>query len=550
MARALLDGARLAPAPMSPGISDRLRSLVRRRAAPSAPLHDSTALQPQISAERAALAADAEDIRLLRERVARFAIAASVVLFLFWLVALVFYLRGDPVDRGIAYDLVWIVALPIVAAIARRSKTSPSTLRALDAFSMVLLGAFWALNAYQAPLAMPMEIPLVFMTTILAFTRVVLVPSSFQRTAWIGLLTVAPTIVVIVARGGAFLKGNPPGNDVMFVAFGSVWMLVLVGMTAYASQLIFGLQRQVRIAMRLGQYVLEREIGRGSTGTVFLGRHVLLKRPAAIKVLHRERTAMHAASFEREVKITSSLSHPNTVTVLDFGWSGDGVFYYVMEYLPGLNLEQLVRAHGAQPDWRVVHILRQAAGSLAEAHARGLLHRDVKPANLIVSERGGVPDVVHVVDFGLASKPAGASSASLTGTPGYMAPETITRDAPPDERSDVYSLGAVAYWLCTGTHVFDAVTAADLCMKHVAADVDPPSLRAGRPLHPELERIVLDCLAKHPEKRPASAHALLDRLDALAEELPFDASAARAFWAGWLAEMTGSVPGLPAAMTG
>jgi len=215
-----------------------------------------------------------------------------------------------------------------------------------------------------------------------------------------------------------------------------------------------------------------------------------------------------------------------------------------MEYLDGKDLARLVEDHGPQPGWRVVHLLRQAAGALAEAHAQGLLHGDIKPANLIVSERGGVPDVLHVLDFGLAGR-LGRELAprGLTGTPGYLAPEAIERSGPLDARSDLYALGAVGYWLLAGVAVFEAASAVELCLRHVAGEVEPPSVRGRVVIEPALEALVLACLAKRPEDRPTSARALADALDALAAgPCRFDAVAAGAFWAAQRADVGPAQP--------
>lgn len=475
--------------------------------------------------------ADDEWASILRERMTRFALMASGLLLVFWTLALGFYFAGVNEDRGAFFDVVWIVALPIGPLVSRRLRASAKIMQLVDASTMAILGTFWAANGLRSTLDMPMEVPTIFMVTILLFARAVVVPSSFARSAVVGLLAAAPTMLLVATRGAVFLRGAALGSATMFVVFSNVWLLITVAGTAYASQLIFGLQQKVRSAARLGQYVLERKLGEGSTGTVFLARHVLLKRPAAVKVLRGELSSRVAKkSFEREVTITSALTHPNTVTVLDFGWTLDGVFYYVMDYLPGVDLDRLVREAGPLPDWRVVHFLRQACGSLAEAHGKGLLHRDIKPANLLVSERGGVHDVLHVVDFGLAASELESAGGVIAGSPGYIAPEVIAGDVPVDARSDLYSLGAVGYWLATGTHLFAGVSAADVCMKHVASDVEPPSFRAGRLLDPELEALLLECLAKKASERPRSARVMLERLEAIAARLPFDQGAAARFW--------------------
>src|SRR5262249_18203554 len=211
--------------------------------------------------------------------------------------------------------------------------------------------------------------------------------------------------------------------------------------------------RQVAEARQLGQYHLGRRIGAGGMGEVYLAEHQLLKRPCALKLIRPDSVAdpTALARFEREVRLTATLSHPNTVEVYDYGRTEAGVYYYVMEYLPGLSLAELVERHGPLPPGRAVYLLRQVCRSLGEAHAAGLIHRDIKPSNIFVSRRGGVDDVAKLLDFGLALPPAGYGEPELSGegwilgTPQFMSPEQAQGGADLDGRSDIYSLGAVAY---------------------------------------------------------------------------------------------------------
>jgi hypothetical protein len=276
------------------------------------------------------------------------------------------------------------------------------------------------------------------------------------------------------------------------------------------------LQRATLAAKHLGQYALEEKLGAGGMGTVYKARHAMLRRPTAVKLLEPEKMSDTAiARFEREVQLTSALTHPNTVAVFDYGRTPEGIFYYAMEYLEGMNLEDLVRRYGPLPEARLVYILRQVCGALAEAHAAGLVHRDVKPANIFVTTRGGLHDFVKVLDFGLVKAVAGAETANLTsahavtGTPLYASPEAVSQPELVDARTDVYAVGAVGYYLLTGTPVFTGASVVEICMQHVKAVPEPPSVRRGKPVSRDLEALLLRCLAKSPSDRPGDAGRLL-----------------------------------------
>jgi serine/threonine protein kinase len=274
-------------------------------------------------------------------------------------------------------------------------------------------------------------------------------------------------------------------------------------------------------AQQLGQYVLVEQLGSGGMGTVYKAQHALLRRPTAVKVLNPKTVSDTAIlRFEREVQLTSGLTHPNTVAIYDYGRTPEGVFYYAMEYLEGINLDALIKEHGPLPEARAMYILLQVCASLAEAHAAGLIHRDVKPANVFLTSRGGQYDFVKVLDFGLAKLASDEHESHLTatdtvaGTPLYVSPEAITHPEQIDARADVYGIGAVGYFLLTGSPVFSGSSATDICLKHVRETPQPPSARSGQPVSPALEAIVLRCLAKSPAARPRDAAELSALLQA------------------------------------
>lgn len=257
-------------------------------------------------------------------------------------------------------------------------------------------------------------------------------------------------------------------------------------------------------------------------GVVYKASHALLGRPAAIKLLPPERAgAEDVKRFEREVKVTSRLTHPNTIAIYDFGRTREGSFYYAMEYVDGLDLQTLVERDGPQDPARVAHLLAQLAGALVEAHAAGLVHRDIKPANAMVCERGGALDVLKVLDFGLVKTSASGSDVTesaarhVVGTPLYLSPEAVVAPESVDARSDLYALGAVGYFLLTGEPPFSGRNVVEVCAQHLSSAPVPPSARrAGIPR--ELDQLILDCLAKAPDARPANAAALRASLLGLA----------------------------------
>ncbi|MSR59598.1 MAG: serine/threonine protein kinase [Planctomycetaceae bacterium] len=273
-------------------------------------------------------------------------------------------------------------------------------------------------------------------------------------------------------------------------------------------------------ARQLGQYRLDDKLGEGGMGVVYRASHAMLQRPTAVKFLHPESTNEQSiARFEREVRLTGRLNHPNTISIYDYGRTPEGIFYYAMEYLEGINLEDLVRRFGPQPEGRVIFLLGQVCGSLAEAHRIGLVHRDIKPANIMLTERGGLYDFVKLLDFGLVKtvdskkEQSLTSAGALVGTPLYLAPEGVQNPDLIDARSDLYAVGAVGYYLLTGKTVFEGGSVFDIVQKHALSQPESPSKRLGKPVAADLEALLLRCLAKKPDDRPQSATELLDALD-------------------------------------
>ncbi|MGI9471361.1 MAG: protein kinase domain-containing protein [Rubripirellula sp.] len=317
----------------------------------------------------------------------------------------------------------------------------------------------------------------------------------------------------------------------------------LFGLTAYASKMAMKAEHAAIHAKRMGQYALDEKIGSGAMGEVYRAHHDMLHRPTAVKLLHVEKTNEHAiARFEREVQLTSQLTHPNTIAIYDYGRTEDGVFYYAMEYLEGITLEEMISRFGPMPESRVIYILQQLCGSLSEAHALDLIHRDIKPANIMLTRRGGMWDFVKLLDFGLV-KPQDAGNTStqvgaLTGTPLYLSPEAIQHETL-DARSDLYAVGAVGYFMLTGETVFTGPSLIALCAQHVQAKPKPPSERLGNAIDEDLEQILLNCLSKKPEDRPARAEALNQQLSNCRAAKDWSEVDATRWWETHLKSLTG-----------
>ncbi|MBS2014101.1 MAG: serine/threonine protein kinase [Deltaproteobacteria bacterium] len=430
---------------------------------------------------------------------------------------------------------ICVTSLAIASAgLLRRGKPSARTLDIADGVLVVVICCGWALMIACGDETFPRaELVALLASSYTLAARAALVPSTPARTALVSALSLVPVVPLTIHVNHYGVDRFALGPAV----YAAIWAAVGVACTTTISHVIYGLRLEVRRAMQLGQYLLEEKIGEGGMGTVYRASHAMLRRPTAIKLLSGT-NAQAAERFEREVQITARLTHPNTIAVFDYGRTPEGVFYYAMEYLEGISLEDLVETHGAQPARRVVHILVQICGALEEAHAADLVHRDIKPANIMLTERGGVPDVVKVLDFGLVKEADGAgipkadpktsTANTILGTPHYMAPEAIVDPGKVDARTDLYSLGATAFFLLTGERVFEGGNLVELCSKHLHEPPPAPSSRRAE-VPPELDAVVLACLAKKPEDRPTSAADLAARLSALGLE-DWSREEAHAWW--------------------
>ncbi len=321
---------------------------------------------------------------------------------------------------------------------------------------------------------------------------------------------------------------------------GTVDIVVIGILSTLVTRVLYRIRSDLRRAERFGNYIIQRELGSGGMGKVYYASHALLCRPTAIKVLSVEAEAdreLAISRFEREVTLSSKLTHPNTITIFDYGRTRNANFYYAMEYLEGMDLQRLVSKFGQIPSSRVVFILKQVCGSLAEAHSRKIIHRDIKPSNIFLTVRGDIYDFVKVLDFGLAKEIKQTETATLQakqggflGTPNFVAPELIHSKQRADRRADLYNLGAVAHWMLTAQPLFPATSSVEALVGHLKTVPNRPTELSELPVPQLLDDIVMRCLEKDPSKRFQSAEELSAALAAIHFERPWDAVCAKEWW--------------------
>jgi eukaryotic-like serine/threonine-protein kinase len=354
-----------------------------------------------------------------------------------------------------------------------------------------------------------------------------IVPNTPRKTLVTSLLAAS---MEPLALGLSALRGVEVNTSLFYLLWDFLPNYVCAFLVVIPVKIIHSLGQQVKRARELGSYRLEEPLGKGGMGEVFRATHQMLARPAAVKLIRPEVLGSSSPSaarviverFRREAEAAASLRSPHTISLYDFGVAQDGTFFLVMEMLDGLDLETLVERYGPVPPERAVHLLRQACESLEEAHTRGLVHRDIKPSNVFTCRMGLAVDFVKVLDFGLVkaigeqSREATLLTApdSTTGTPAYIAPEMVRGDGPVDHRVDIYTLGCVGYWLLTGRLVFEAASALQVMYQHANAKPVPPSQRSELEISPELDNVILACLAKLPDERPQTAGEVSRRLAA------------------------------------
>jgi hypothetical protein len=453
------------------------------------------------------------------------------------------------VDRSYAAELgqstasnLWLLAVAgsigvslVMAWIAGRSMLSPEHLLDAALVYEVLMGFFLALNFHSVPRVTTRGWSAVAVF-VLAFPLIV--PSTRGKVILAAIATALMDPLGFLIQVGAGVPA-PQGP--------SAWLqflptCVAVAIAIVVSGIVHRMNVEAEKGHEMGSYKLEELLGSGGMGEVWRASHRLLAREAAIKLIRPDSSGSDGREsikrFEREVKAAAGLQSPHTVNIYDFGTTEDGTFYYVMELLEGFDLETLVERFGALPAERAAHILIQACHSLAEAHQGGLIHRDVKPANIYVCRYGLEWDFVKLLDFGLVKNTSTAANERqltnagvIAGTPGYMAPEMGLESADLDWRADIYALGAVGYWLLTGQPVFPANRPPmQIIMDHIQKQPARLSTRTTNPIPPAFEEVLLSCLQKDPNNRPQTMQEMSARLRAIPFASPWTEDRARRWW--------------------
>jgi eukaryotic-like serine/threonine-protein kinase len=473
----------------------------------------------------------------LQERLAFYTKIAFVISASFFLVGVVLSGGGEAsraAPLGFGRFLLANLLLLGTWTYCARGRRRLGVLRTLDAVVPVLYCLGSASRVFAEALRPDEAYGTLLAMTNMVIARAVFVPSDPLRTFAISAAAAVPCFVAFCAFESRVTR-EASAATVLVLLFAFLWSACAVTVATVTSRIIYGLRERVREALRVGQYTLLEKLGAGGMGEVYKASHAFLRRPTAVKLLPPEKAgAASVRRFEREVQLTSQLTHPNTIAIFDYGHTPGGIFYYAMEYLDGIDLDRLVRQDGPQAAARAAHVLRQVAGSLQEAHDAGIVHRDVKPANVILCRRGGAFDVAKVVDFGLVKDLQAGESVELTGantitgTPLYLSPEAIRAPEEVGPSSDLYALGAVGYFLVTGKPPFEG-SLIEVCGHHLHTPPTPPSERLGRPVPTELESTILRCLEKDRANRPRSAEDVADALEGLARAwTPADA---RRWWA-------------------
>jgi len=461
--------------------------------------------------------------------------------------------------RGISIAMV--VVSVALAAYLRRPGLRERSVAGIGIAYMAFVCLALALIDYTGALPGSRAMENVSWSCVVIVFFLTVIPAPAPQLLAGGLLAASMTPLALAAMIPVMGYEVPPAGTVLSMLL-PPYLCALLGFIP--ARVMCQLGRELGRARRLGSYELVERLGSGGMGEVWRAHHRMLVRPAAIKLIRPEMLGGSRATgellerFRREAQATALLESSHTVELYDFGVTDDGVLYHVMELLHGIDLHSLVRRFGPIPDERVVHILIQVCDSLDDAHRGGLVHRDVKPANLFLGRTRRHFDHVKVLDFGLVKSLApeagveeieATREGQITGTPAYMSPEMVTGESELDGRSDLYCLGCVAYWLLTGSHVFEEATPMKTAVAHAAKEPTPPSERASRPILAPLEALVMQCLAKQPDARPGSAAVMGARLADIELPSPWTERRAEEWWRENLPELA-EAPDRPQPISG
>jgi serine/threonine-protein kinase len=488
------------------------------------------------------LSGETENLLRARLRSAALLLFAGFAAFLVWHITRLSLATGEMLALFVLHCITTFTLGVIALALCSRCKMTTSQLRWVELVTFGLPVVFTMLLQHSKALLWAdwhgVVPPVSGVWLLQIFLYALFIPNTWKRAAAvIGLMAAMPLVGMIVSAWLDRATAQAITTDPQFV-IEAVLVLTLAAVSAvWGVHTINSLRTEAFRARQLGQYKLKRLIGSGGMGDVYLGEHQLMKRPCAIKVIRPEKAGdpKVLARFEREVQATARLSHWNSIDIFDYGRADDGTFYYVMEYLPGMNLSELVRRYGPMPAARAIHLIRQACDALQEAHDVGLVHRDIKPANIFAAVRGGLFDVAKLLDFGLAKPVAHiegdqiTQEGTITGSPLYMSPEQAIGDHEPDARSDVYAMGAVLYFSLTGRPPFEDEKPMRVLIAHAHDAPAPPSQHNGD-VPDDLEAVVMRCLQKNADDRYQSAAELMAALDECDDAGRWTRDSARVWW--------------------
>ncbi|MGN6136637.1 MAG: serine/threonine-protein kinase [Aureliella sp.] len=518
-----------------------------------------------------------EAMRLLRTRLTAVTLALSIGFLIFAVWLTIGHWAGFVRDGWpwlVAEYAVTVFFLVTLAWLRGAGELSTRLGRTIESLVFGIPAAFFAAHTARSLLTNVSELGEIAPVTLhgwtlLIFAHAIFIPNPWRRAASVSLAIAS--LPLLVTFFTALL--DAPTRQVIF-SDPSPLIDMALGLAATTTVAIIGvrtithLRTEMHEAKQLGRYRLREKLGVGGMGEVYLAEHQLLRRPCAIKIIRPERAgdAKMMARFEREVQATAKLSHWNSVYIYDYGNTADGTLYYVMEYLPGLTLQELVSHAGPLLPARIIYLLRQICSALHEAHGLGLIHRDVKPSNIFVSERGGQFDVAKLLDFGLVKpirnvrldRGSAEDTATLeaqseltleggfAGSPLYMSPEQAMGEESPDPRSDIYSLGAVAYFMLTGKPPFSATHAMRLILQHLNDAPLPPSQAVERKLNwqipADLEAVIMRCMQKSPDQRFASVCELDSALAACLDADGWNYERAHQWWTTHCPKLRASNP--------